>query len=343
MKYFDKIIFNVCVILACVVLIRCGGSGTSSSNAADNMDDTNASDTDYRQLMRNFVQGISSYAKGIDPAFVIIPQNGHALLTQNGEATGEADATYLAAIDGVGREDLFYGYDTDNTATSDADTSDMTAFMDVAEANNVEVLATDYCSTESYMLDSYQQNAAKGYISFAADDRTLNDIPSYPAAPYNENAANVTTLTDAKNFLYLLNMDSYASKNAFINAVAATNYDLLITDLYFQASAAFSAADITDLKAKANGGERLVIAYMSIGEAENYRSYWQSDWEVGSPSWISDENEEWEGNYKVEYWNSEWQAVIYGNDNSYLKQILNAGFDGVYLDIIDAYEYFEDE
>jgi len=56
---------------------------------------------------------------------------------------------------------------------------------------------------------------------------------------------------------------------------------------------------------------------------------------------LEEENPNWEGNYKVRYWEPEWQDIIYGNDSSYLKKILDAGFDGVYLDIIDAFEYFE--
>ena len=50
---------------------------------------------------------------------------------------------------------------------------------------------------------------------------------------------------------------------------------------------------------------------------------------------------DWEGNYKVRYWEEDWQAIIYGDADSYLQKILDAGFDGVYLDIIDAFEYFE--
>ena len=80
---------------------------------------------------------------------------------------------------------------------------------------------------------------------------------------------------------------------------------------------------------------------MSIGEAEDYRYYWQADWSTNPPSWIEEENPDWEGNYIVKYWEQEWQDIIYGNDNSYLKKIVDAGFDGVYLDIIDAFEYFE--
>ena len=80
---------------------------------------------------------------------------------------------------------------------------------------------------------------------------------------------------------------------------------------------------------------------MSIGEAEDYRYYWQSSWKIGSPDWIEKENPDWEGNYKVKYWEKGWQDIIYGNNDSYLKKILDTGFDGVYLDIIDAFEYFE--
>ncbi|MFQ5795846.1 MAG: endo alpha-1,4 polygalactosaminidase [Candidatus Bipolaricaulia bacterium] len=98
---------------------------------------------------------------------------------------------------------------------------------------------------------------------------------------------------------------------------------------------------MASLKTKANGGSRLVIAYMSIGEAEDYRYYWQAEWKPNPPSWLAEENPDWPGNYKVRYWDRNWQNVIYESNDSYLKKILDAGFDGVYLDIIDAFEYFE--
>ena len=39
----------------------------------------------------------------------------------------------------------------------------------------------------------------------------------------------------------------------------------------------------------------------------------------------------------------DWQKIIMGNDGLYQKKILDAGFDGAYLDIIDVFEYFEKE
>jgi len=84
-----------------------------------------------------------------------------------------------------------------------------------------------------------------------------------------------------------------------------------------------------------------VICYMSIGEAENYRYYWNTSWNHHKPSWMSAQNPNWPGNFKVKYWDPEWQSIIFGNDASYLSKITSAGFDGVYLDIIDAFEYYE--
>lgn len=81
---------------------------------------------------------------------------------------------------------------------------------------------------------------------------------------------------------------------------------------------------------------------MSIGEAEDYRWYWQKQWNSKPPAFLCSENPEWKGNYKVKYWYPDWQTIICGED-SYLSKIIQADFDGVYLDIIDAFEYFEEE
>ena len=297
---------------------------------------------DYRQDMRDFVQAISAYAKGIKPGFIVIPQNGHILLTENGEATGVPALAYMKAIDGIGREDLFYGYDGDDAATPVFERDQMISFMDIAERKGVEVLATDYCSSQSFMDDSYSRNTARGYISFAADRRELDNIPSYPPTPFNINSANVTSLAGARNFLYLLNSSAYSSLTDYLNAVRNTDYDIIIIDAFYEENI-LTTDDIASLKTKTKGGNRLIIAYMSIGEAEDYRYYWQAKWNSSTPSWLAGVNPSWLGNYKVRYWDPVWQQIIYGNDNSYLQKILDAGFDGVYLDIIDAFEYFENQ
>jgi cysteinyl-tRNA synthetase, unknown class len=299
--------------------------------------------TDYRQRMRDFVIGISTYAKDQDAAFIVIPQNGQELLTRNGEQDGQPADAYLDAIDGVGREDLYFGYDEDNQPTEPEDIAYMRSFLDIAEEHGVEVLTTDYCSTPSKMDDSYKKNSDNHYLSFAADSRELDRIPKYPEAPYAENNSDIASLHDAGNFLYLLNPDIvYASKEDFLTALKNTTFDAFIIDAFFM-DEPLTAADVAGLKIKPDGGTRLVICYMSIGEAEDYRFYWKADWNRNTPEWLAGENPAWPGNYKVRYWEDSWQSIIYGGTGAYLDRILAAGFSGVYLDIIDAFEYFEND
>jgi cysteinyl-tRNA synthetase, unknown class len=298
-------------------------------------------DIDFREEMRDFVIGIAETARSSDSAFIIIPQNGIELVTLDGEAEGPLAEDYLAAIDGNGQEDLFYGYDGDDRATPAAVTGYVSAFLDVSRAEGNRILVTDYCSAHARMDDSYGKNGQRGYLSFAAERRELDAIPGYPAEPRAVNADAIGALANARNFLYLINPDAYANKEAFIQAVTATDYDLLIMDLFDANGTAFTAAEVSRLRAKANGGTRLVICYMSIGEAEDYRFYWEAGWADAPPTWLEGENPDWEGNFKVRYWEEAWQRIIYGPEGSYLDKILDAGFDGVYLDIIEAFEYFE--
>ncbi len=300
--------------------------------------DGGSTNTMYKQEMRNLVQGISAKAKGINPNFAIIPQNGIELVTTNGDNEGEPDMAYLNAIDGNGQEDLFFGYVNDDEATPAEDNEYLRSLLNISKTHGKTILVTDYCITPAKIASSYQQNQSAGYVSYAAPQRALNIIPA--GAPQNENSNNITSLSQAKNFLYLINPENFATKQAFISAVTATNYDVVIMDLFVQDDV-FTAAEIEQLHYKANGGRRMLVCYMSIGEAEDYRYYWNDNWAGNPPSWMAAENPDWPGNYKVQYWNSDWQDIIYKKPGSYLDKIVTAGFDGVYLDIIDAFEYFE--
>jgi cysteinyl-tRNA synthetase len=314
-----------------LLIVSCGEEENSPS----------INEVNFRQEMRNFVMELSSYSKGIKPGFLIIPQNGQELITDNGELDGVVQKEYLKTIDATGSEDLFYGYDQDDHETPIEDSNYLIALFGIFEENKVKVLAIDYCSTIQKMDKSYQLNHENGFISFAADQRNLNDIPSYPSKPFDENSADILAIFQAKNFLYLINSEKFETKEEFITAVSATNYDLIIMDLYHNEEM-YSLKEVEQLKQKENGGKRLLICYMSIGEAENYRYYWESGWNPGTPTWLGRENPDWEGNYKVHYWNQKWKDIITGNPESYIDKVLTSGFDGVYLDVIDAFEYYEE-
>ena len=294
---------------------------------------------DYRQAMRDFVVRISGTAKAKDVDFVVIPQNGIELVTSGDDATANLATDYLAAIDGHGQEDLFYGYSNDNTPTSASTTAYLLSYLHRSQQVGKSILVTDYCTRSDYVADAHEHCDAEGFLSFTAPSRELDVIPT-GSIPH-ENAQNIVRLSDAMNFMYILNNERYTSKNNFIESISATNYDIVIMDLFFYDGTAFTASEIESLKFKSNGGKRLVICYMSIGEAEDYRYYWQSSWSHHAPAWLARENLSWSGNYKVRYWYPEWQDIICGYGDSYLNRILDAHFDGVYLDIIDAFEFFE--
>ncbi len=167
---------------------------------------------EYKQRMRDFVQEISSWSKSIDPDFYVIPQNGVELVSENGESTGNPKMDYLAAIDGIGQEDLFYGYENDNEATPIETTGYISSFLDMAKSNGVTILVTDYCSDEAKMTDSYLQNEYYGYTSFAADHRDLDNIPAFPVEIPGVNADVIQNLGDVQNFLYLINPSGFSSK-----------------------------------------------------------------------------------------------------------------------------------
>ncbi|MBI4470938.1 MAG: endo alpha-1,4 polygalactosaminidase [Acidobacteria bacterium] len=138
------------------------------------------------------------------------------------------------------------------------------------------------------------------------------------------------SLKDVNDFLYQL-------QNLNLQAIGDTAYDLVVMDYSADGSerGEFTARQVVALK-QSPGGEKIVLAYKSIGEAEDYRFYWQKDWRPGNPPWLDAQNPNWPGNYKVRYWDPAWQAIIF----EYTDRLLKAGFDGAYLDIIDAYEYY---
>ncbi len=139
---------------------------------------------------------------------------------------------------------------------------------------------------------------------------------------------------------------AYLLQNIDIEMIRNSKYDLIIMD-YSSDGNETGAFTFTEVNYMKSIGEKkkFLISYISIGEAENYRFYWEESWDAnhdgipdgGAPNWLDMENPDWEGNYKVKFWMIEWEQIIF----NYLDKIIAAGFDGIYMDIIDAYEFYE--
>ena len=146
------------------------------------------------------------------------------------------------------------------------------------------------------------------------------------------------------SFAYILQADSLAkSKPAAIERLTTCNRDWIVLDADFNSNTPWERKDIATIRSGQAG--RKVIAYISIGEAEDYRSYWLNEWghngklTPDAPTWLGAENPAWKGNYRVKYWQAGWQRLIL----SAVDTAMTRGFDGVYLDIVDSFETFEQD
>ncbi|MEP3294901.1 MAG: MJ1477/TM1410 family putative glycoside hydrolase [Pseudoruegeria sp.] len=119
----------------------------------------------------------------------------------------------------------------------------------------------------------------------------------------------------------------YQLQNASFTSLSNTDFQVAVVD---PDDSSLSAEQVDTLQS--TQGKKL-YAYTSIGEAEDYRDYWQDSWSTQQPDFLLSENSDWAGNFRVEFWDSDWQQVIFQRVDDVLAQ----GYDGVYLDIVDGY------
>ncbi len=144
------------------------------------------------------------------------------------------------------------------------------------------------------------------------------------------------------SFGYVLQSDSLSeTKSVAVETLGKCNRDWIVLDGRFSGDEPWNKDDLDTIRAYQPN--RKILAYLSIGEAEDYRPYWQETWmkkgrlTPEAPHWLGKENAEWHGNFRVRYWESDWQQLIL----SQVDEVMKEGFDGVYLDIVDGFETFE--
>ncbi|WP_444930848.1 endo alpha-1,4 polygalactosaminidase [Microbulbifer sp. SSSA002] len=313
----------------------------SGCNLDDLPEDLNQSPLDYDREMRYFVEDISAYAKDINQQFIIVPQNGVELITTTTATTGSINEAYLDATDGFAQEALFFGENNIvNEPVSTSETQRLQTYLDLAKDEGHTILITDFANIQQDINDSYQDNEDAEYISFAANTETLDDIPSHPDEPFNVNSRDIDSLDEASNFIHITDPRLSSTPEEFVDTLSETDYDILIIDFFFN-DEPYTEEQIEQLKQKENGGRRLVLAYINIGEAQDSRDYWNSYWYSSPPDWLLEEVPGESGNYYVNYWQQGWQDIIYGNNDSYIYRIVEAGFDGAYMDGIEVFEHFD--
>lgn len=137
--------------------------------------------------------------------------------------------------------------------------------------------------------------------------------------------------------------------------LATTTHDLLVIDFarFGDEGSKFTPEEVASTQHRA-GGRRVVAAYVSIGEASDFRSYWDGGWTmdgkassalaVTAPVWLGPVNPEFPESRKVRYWDTDWQHVIFNDAGTgWLDQVVAQGFDAAYLDIVEAYFFWSVE
>jgi cysteinyl-tRNA synthetase len=132
-----------------------------------------------------------------------------------------------------------------------------------------------------------------------------------------------------------------------LDALAQSPYDMLVVE----PTATTSDNAGFDMKAMVNrlhAGRpgRIVLGYLDAAQAETFRTYWEKTWIAptrtahGSPAFlISPDPDGWSGDFPVAYWDRNWQDIIAAGPDSQVKRLMRAGFDGLYLDWIDAWDF----
>lgn len=176
----------------------------------------------------------------------------------------------------------------------------------------------------------WRRNTLRPSTFYSSSTTYLTPAPVEPSSSGSKEA-----LKNVSHWLYLISVDLEPET---VDKIVASVYDMVVLDFIpsEENNTDYPMAEVIERLHNALH-PKLVIAYIDIGEAEEYRTYWQPHWRVGNPEWIAgDDPDGWEENYPVAYWYDEWRTIWLG-DNGYLQGIVNAGFDGVYLDWIEAY------
>jgi cysteinyl-tRNA synthetase len=308
----------------------------------------------YRAAMRDNLLMLIRYAKKHNPDFKIVAHEGQDLLTKSqweydregyNRARLQEDASddsflfhkdfyerdpdrytpaydYLNSLDAIALNNLYCGAGHESPVT---------------KKHNLGLITLEYCSTDEAAASALLNTMVDKKISYIFTDleRAFNNTDDKDSL--NDSSKNIFQISDAQNILILTDDHRYATPKQLTSELLETNYDIIIMRPLFDNHQRFEAEDLNRLHFKKNGSKRLLLAELNVSEASPREYYWLKDWQLGSPVWLVRPSFTSADGIITAYWNPDWQQIL----SKYFRDIMNEGFDGVFLTGLENYRYFE--
>jgi cysteinyl-tRNA synthetase len=119
-----------------------------------------------------FVSKLAAHARSRTAGFLVVPQNGEALLT---------DSAYRAVIDGIGKEDILYGEMKDKEPNKPASIAETVANLKLLIADHKPVFAVEYLDSPQEIARARARLLSYGFIPHfadrALDNMRVGDLP----------------------------------------------------------------------------------------------------------------------------------------------------------------------
>ena len=215
----------------------------------------------------------------------------------------------------------------------------------------LECIADDYAI--AYRLQSDQ--TYQRYVPGRTDLSTMATVEKYDSLlvlitadgarcegmpVHSHQEARRLNLRGVKSWAYQL---QGLEEEGAVDALVDSDYELIVVEPVRSVKEA-EGFDTAGMVSRLHSEGKLVLAYLDVGEAEDYRTYWGDDWvaptadQPGQPDFlITVDPAGWSGNFPVAFWDERWKDIVIHDENSLIDMVLDDGFDGVYLDWIEAY------
>lgn len=362
----------------------------------------------HRQIWRDVITELASYAKTRNPAFIVLVRGGPDLLVKGDREslweelrdptganfaqrlpTGSRFRPYLKVLDGYVADGLYCGpYKLDKPLAQmiqerrarDAQAAEdkargihrqpvpqpigpfsidpaeemrkateaqrlaelgdrqrrMVLALDTMRSEGRPILSVENCANDGEVRAALAHGQRDHVVTFAAVDDAMLDRRPVGHAPF-ENSRPVTGLPDLRNWLPMLRGERFGDRAHWMMALQDTNFDAVLVDVALRGSDLLVKSDIAGLKYKALGAPRLVLADLPIGRAFDTRWYWQKGWGAGNPSFLYAVDKE-PGAFITDLQDPQWKEIL----GKYIAGIVDLGFDGVVIDDLDTYRWYED-